>query len=302
MKLETIFPNNLHWGIPKYLCVVNKDILNSFKNSTYFEKFCVEQFQGIYSKIPMPTTFHWQFGGGMIYVSGEWDSWQRHFPLCNSGIEYGATVPLFPGIFRHKYSVDGMLKVAPSKIVEDFSTGNLINYINIERLFFEKDCKNTLSDEDGTNHFRLPYHILIMKSCKTFSGTESFPLHQVSSINFIQKNVPEIYYLHKRPFDDILLPFSNYLNHIFFSSLKSGNLNIFVKVPILPSRKKGKMFTNFFFGYLSENFSENKYFEKRINEEKKKKFIECQALEKKKKSHVFGRKKLFIFFAKCFGN
>jgi len=301
MKLETFFPNNFHWGKFRYLCTANNDILNSFENSTKFEKNFVEQFQGIYSKIPLPTTFHWQFGGGMIYVSGEWDSWQRHFPLCNSGIEYGATVPLFPGIFRHKYSVDGMLKVAPSKIVEDISTGNLINYIHIERLFIEKDCNNTLSDEDGTNHFRLPYHILIMKSCKTFSGTESFPSHQVFSINFIQKNVPEIYYLHKRPFDDVLIPFSNYLNHIFFPSFKTLNLDIFLKVPILPSKKKGKMFTNFFFGFSRKDCFFKNIFEKERNIEKRGIRMNRNKIERKEKLSFLKNISFYALFIKCFG-
>jgi hypothetical protein len=301
MKLETFFPHNFHWGKFRYLCTANNDILNSFENFTNFEKNFVEQFQGIYSKIPLPTTFHWQFGGGMIYVSGEWDSWQRHFPLCNSGIEYGATVPLFPGIFRHKYSVDGMLKVAPSKIVEDISTGNLINYIHIERLFIEKDCNNTLSDEDGTNHFRLPYHILIMKSCKTFSGTESFPSHQVFSINFIQKNVPEIYYLHKRPFDDVLIPFSNYLNHIFFPSLKTLNLDIFLKVPILPSKKRGKMFTNFFFGVSRKDCFFKNIFEKQRNIEKRGIRMNGNKIERKEKLSFLKNIPFCAFFIKCFG-
>lgn len=306
MTYRVYYPIYFHWGILRYLCKGIKDVVLSSGKPSKFEKESLNHKNGFFSKIPLPTTFHWQFEGGIIYVSGEWDSWQRHFPLCNSGLEYGATVPLFPGIFRHKYSVDGMLKVAPSKVVEDLSSGNLINFIDIERIFWEKDIYSTHSDEMGTNHFRMPFHLIIMRSCKTFDGTEHFPSHQVISINFMDKDVPEIYYLHKRVFNNVLLPFSNYLNHIFFPSLASLNLDIFLKVPILPSRKKGKMFTNFFFGNLDKNIKEIKKKEKLNNFEKfyfRNNFVPnflIQKIKFKEKSFKWKKSPIFIFFGKCF--
>ena len=305
MDVTYFWPLNLYWGIKRFLCIGNKDVVIASRKIGKFEKESLNRFDAFFSKVPLPTIFQWQFGGGVVYISGDWDSWQRHFPLCNSGWEYGVIVPLFPGRFRHKYSVDGMLKVEPSKKVEDFFCGTLINFSDIERFIEEIDHNQTLREENGINYYRF-LQFDSLRSLRSSYEAPGFPSHQIISINFVD-SFPEIYYPYKRSSNKVFLPFSNYLNHIFFPSLKNLDLDIFLKVPILPTKIKGKVFTNFFFANLNNSVKDLNKLNKLMNLEKlgsnrsEESNFSIPKIESKAKPINWTNNPIFIFFSKCFG-
>mmetsp|Transcript_7843 Transcript_7843/g.19082 ORF Transcript_7843/g.19082 Transcript_7843/m.19082 type:complete len:128 (-) Transcript_7843:931-1314(-) len=78
----------------------------------------------LFPKIPVPTIFAWDVEGPTVYVSGDWDGWQRHIPLCPSELDFSGLIPLFPGQFIYKFSVDGKWKYATITKIEKKFPGN----------------------------------------------------------------------------------------------------------------------------------------------------------------------------------
>jgi hypothetical protein len=174
-----------------------------------------------FPKIPIPTAFNWHFGGTNVYVLGDWDCWQRHIPLCHSGWEFSAIIPLFPGRFHYKFSVDGKWKYAPThKIEEDFQ-GTFNNIVEIERLkkyFYQNQSLLDFGAQPnpGLKGPKFP---------KIENYNKNAPMTPPHFLNFIY---PEIFRnkscaLKLNYFDELSLLFQIYLNHIFFFSLNNIN-------------------------------------------------------------------------------
>jgi hypothetical protein len=210
-----------------------KDILNSKKKKKLFYSFLPYIFYS-FPKIPIPTAFTWHFGGTNVYVLGDWDCWQRHIPLCHSGWEFSAIIPLFPGRFHYKFSVDGKWKYAPThKIEEDFQ-GTFNNIVEIERLkkyFYQNESllESRIYPNPGIKGCKFP------KFENYNKNAPNIPPH---FLNFVYPEISQKKncFLKLNYFDELSLLFQVYLNHLFFFSFNNLKKKHANKLSILWTR------------------------------------------------------------------
>jgi hypothetical protein len=216
-----------------------KDILISKKKKNYyFLSFIFSSFP----KIPIPTVFNWQFGGAIVYVLGDWDCWQRHVPLCHSGWEFSSIIPLFPGRFHYKFSVDGKWKYAPTHKIEEDFRGTFNNIVEIKRL--KKYCYENISLLD-TKTYPNP-GIKDFKFLKIENLIKNVPLIPPHLLNFVHPEIKQFKncFLNSNYFSELSILFQIYLNHIFFFSLVNfKKKNFFKNTPVIWIRIREKVLT-----------------------------------------------------------
>mmetsp|Transcript_9775 Transcript_9775/g.19005 ORF Transcript_9775/g.19005 Transcript_9775/m.19005 type:complete len:345 (+) Transcript_9775:35-1069(+) len=260
----------------------------SLKNFLYmFLNQCVMNFIFIlFPKIPVPTVFTWDVEGPSVYVSGDWDEWQRHIPLCPSELDFSGLIPLFPGEFVYIFSVDGKWKYATVTKIEKNFQGTFKNSSAIGRLWkFLYPNDSLLENRIFADKIFLEIHSKWFK--KHSKKTNVIPPHYITFINY-NAYLPVNYYRNINHFlessfsykgflDHIdesnlcfhgllhhiaesSLSFHGYWNHIFFFSIKDFSWKIDQELPSSWTRNKEKGDTKIFcsnkFSYFS-SFYEN---------------------------------------------
>jgi hypothetical protein len=135
----------------------------------------------LFPKIPVPTIFAWDVEGPTVYVSGDWDGWQRHIPLCPSELDFSGLIPLFPGQFIYKFSVDGKWKYATITKIEKNFQGTFNNSSAIGRLWkFLYPNDSLLEKKIFQNKFFVYFQF--QKTKKFIRKFNTIPPHHVAFI------------------------------------------------------------------------------------------------------------------------
>mmetsp|Transcript_37467 Transcript_37467/g.91063 ORF Transcript_37467/g.91063 Transcript_37467/m.91063 type:complete len:182 (+) Transcript_37467:3056-3601(+) len=111
----------------------NPSLKNFFFN--FLNKPIMNFIYVLFPKIPVPTIFAWDVEGPTVYVSGDWDGWRGTIPLCPSELDFSGLIPLYPGEYIYKFSVDGKWKYATITKIEKNFQGTFNNSSAITRLW-----------------------------------------------------------------------------------------------------------------------------------------------------------------------
>lgn len=180
--------------------------------------------------------FYWTFGGNGVYITGEWDSWNKRIPLCKSGNEFFTIIPLTYGKFQYKFTVDGEWKFAPSTKIQEDKNGNLNNFIDIHDNFGSESIEQSFSDLEIEN-FNLGESMLEKEFRK---DPPLIPSQLISLVETKKKKLSVN--SHQNEFLNLYQNIRVFLNHLIFFDFNCKH-NHRIILPLVKIRIKNKFFT-----------------------------------------------------------
>jgi len=258
----------------------------------------------LFPKIPVPTIFAWDVEGPTVYVSGDWDGWRGTIPLCPSELDFSGLIPLYPGEYIYKFSVDGKWKYATITKIEKNFQGTFNNSSAITRLweflypddsllekiifqdtFFSDFESQNLKRYNRKTSTMPPHYIAFFSNDECFFPNQAFvvnkhilfensrhnfqksPLIPISYSEFLE-HISKIKSNFRRQSNHIVdstLSLHGYWHHIFFLSLKNFFWKIFQKLPSFWTKNREKTETKIFCSALIFYFRFLDKTEKSIN-------------------------------------
>ncbi|AFP65220.1 AMP-activated protein kinase, beta 2 (nucleomorph) [Chroomonas mesostigmatica CCMP1168] len=213
-----------------------------------------------YTEFPVLTKFEWNFGGSIVAVSGEWDSFQRFFPLTTSynQIHIYIYVHLYPGKYKYRFYQNNRWTLSGDLGLTGF--GNEA-YHEEDTQRYNKFFQVKTSTLDLPSFLDLGDLRAVNEKIVYFYPYKGITYTPPMYFKFVRENLPKIekFWTNKYLHHDICLSFYVYLNHIFFFSWSKLNEILYPKIPTLWVRLKEK---NFNLIFLNEYEKTMKYSEK----------------------------------------
>lgn len=102
------------------------------------------------------TIFKWKSGGSSVFITGTWDSWKKKTPLKKSGNEFTVILPLMPGFFKYKFTIDNSFKHKIGQMSKLNFCKTIKNFKTIKRLDKEIVSSDSLLGDETETYFYSP--------------------------------------------------------------------------------------------------------------------------------------------------